>query len=147
MNPKDYLCYCGLYCRRCPIVGVVPPQARALFETMNRIGYAQWGEQAIDGFGRFWEILQQLAKQDETCPLCIGGCGNPGCEIRPCAQERGVEVCGLCDDYPCDKVNAFAEQYPELIDNNNRIREIGLDAWLLEQEELVRQGKFYGNSE
>lgn len=145
MNPKDYLCYCGLYCRLCSNVSVIPPQSRALLATLEHAGFGDWGDQMFEGFASFWEILQKLAKQDETCTLCQGDCGDPGCVMRPCARERGVEVCALCDEYPCDKVTAFMDRYAEVKINNDRIREVGLDAWLEEQEELVRQGKFYGS--
>lgn len=38
------------------------------------------------------------------------GCRNDGrladkqCEARPCAIERGVESCALCDDFICEKM-------------------------------------------
>ncbi|MCD4829437.1 MAG: DUF3795 domain-containing protein [Candidatus Cloacimonetes bacterium] len=143
MDNKAYVCYCGLYCKLCPIIAAIPPQARALFATMEKSGYGEWGEYAHEGFKRFWTILQKLAKQDETCTLCQGECGNPECKIRVCARERGVLVCAFCDDYPCTLVDEFAKIYAEAPVNNDRIREIGLDAWIVEQEELVAQGRYY----
>ncbi len=143
-DPKAYVCYCGLYCKRCPLIAVMPGEARALFSTMDKMGWSMWGEAVYEEFPVFWNILRKLAETDETCSLCVGGCGNPECGIRICAQQRGVAVCALCDEYPCKLIDDFALQYTDIYKTNERIREIGLEAWLVEQEELVAQGRFYG---
>ena len=35
------------------------------------------------------------------------------CEIRACAAQRGLDNCGLCDDYICEKLEKFFEFVPE----------------------------------
>ena len=89
MPDLTYVTYCGLYCRLCGNIARTPKQAQALRDSMRKDGWENWGESAHPGFGEFWRILALLAASDETCPGCRGGCGFPGCKIRPCAQERG----------------------------------------------------------
>jgi len=46
--------------------------------------------------------------------------------------------CHTCDEYPCEKLIAFSQDnYPHhhtVISGSNRMKEIGCDAWLEEQE-------------
>ena len=34
------------------------------------------------------------------------------CEIRKCGLEKGVANCALCDDYACEKLQAFFKMVP-----------------------------------
>ena len=145
MQPKNYVCYCGLYCKLCTIVGAIPKQARALHHTMKRSGWEMWGSQVHKEFDDFWKVLQNLAQLDETCPLCEGGCGDPTCQIRGCAQEKGVRVCAQCSEFPCPLTDELSKRYDEIAINNARIREVGLEAWIAEQEALAAAGRYYGD--
>ncbi len=35
------------------------------------------------------------------------------CEIRLCGLRKGVDNCGICPDYLCDKAKAFLDHVPE----------------------------------
>ena len=35
------------------------------------------------------------------------------CEIRKCGIEKGVENCAGCDEYPCEKLEAFFRMAPD----------------------------------
>lgn len=140
---KDYLCYCGLYCKLCTLITITPQKARELHENLERDGWENFGEFTYEGFKDFWNVLQSMSKLDKTSPLCRGGCGDPECKIRFCAKEKGVDVCAQCDEYPCDLVRDFDKQYHIIIKNNDRIREIGLDAWMREMDELAARGLTY----
>jgi hypothetical protein len=98
-------------------------------------------------------------KQYETlayCGLFCGGCKNyksnldcagcryeeslvADCPTRACAEERGLLHCGDCDQFPCDDLKGFYEDgirhHAMALKNIERIREIGPDRWLSEQEE------------
>ncbi len=137
---RDYLCYCGLNCRLCTIVTTIPQDATRLYETLVKSGVNQYGEEMYEGFKEFWAVLQKMSQLAETCSLCQGDCGDPDCKICFCAREKGVEVCALCDEYPCDLIREFDEKYRHITKNNDRIREIGLDAWLVEMDELAASG-------
>ncbi len=57
------------------------------------------------------------------------------CRLVACATERGHEFCSACPDFPCDELRAFGRERPhraEIMDDLERIREIGRDAWVVE---------------
>jgi len=78
--------------------------------------------------------------------------GCKGCRIRnkkcafirrDCALLRNKEIsfCYECDEFPCQKLQKIDSQYQEkyyvnLINNLNRIKKIGFEKWLKEQEKL-----------
>lgn len=137
---KDYLCYCGLYCKMCSIINGLPQAAQKLHEIMQEDGWEGYGSFIYPEFKDFWAVLSQVKDLDKSSELCQGGCGNPDCEIRKCAKSKGLEVCAFCEDFPCAALTAFTNAYPFILTNNERIREIGLEAWLMEQDNLVAQG-------
>ncbi len=137
MENRDFLAYCGLYCKLCSIGTRVPKQAALLRETMQKSGYEYFGEFAYSDFKPFWKTLAELSEIRMDDCRCRNGCGDPECRIRTCAVERNLESCAFCENFPCEHINALAAGYPNLIANNLRIKEIGIDAWLDEQEKLV----------
>jgi len=139
MNTKD-LCYCGLYCKLCRTRAVYPPLAKALKDNLQQDGWTEYGPDTFEGFEYFWKILSIFGDTDNPAHLCRGGCGDPTCKIRPCAQEHRVEVCAYCPEFPCSLLADFSKRYPSIIKLNERIKEIGLDAWIEEMEQKAAQG-------
>jgi hypothetical protein len=146
-QPIDYVCHCGLYCKLCANIAIHPKNARALKTELERDHWPEFGKYAFPDFDMFFEILGYFANMDETSPLCKGGCGNPECAIRICTREKGVQVCALCPEYPCPHITAFAVNYPMLNKLNDRLRAIGLDAWIAEMEDYAAQGVSYRDTE
>ncbi|MGD2206416.1 MAG: DUF3795 domain-containing protein [Anaerolineae bacterium] len=143
MNDQlEFVTYCGLHCDLCSARARIPQRAAALQQAMTEEGWTFWG-QTISGFPEFWQFLQGLA--DEGCPGCRAGGGDPGCQIRICARERGLDLCNRCPDFPCEHVQALAARYPILIADNRRLQAVGLARWLAEQEERVRRGVVYAD--
>ena len=139
-SPEDIAC-CGLNCSLCHLTTILPQAAQRLKEVMDMDHWEYFGEQLYPQYNGFRAILEDLARKDETCPKCIGGCGNPECPIRICCRARGYQLCALCPDYPCEHINRFLEgRYNFLDKSNRRVRKIGLEAWLEEQATLVEQG-------
>lgn len=134
--------FCGLYCGLCAERARIPRQARALSESMSKEGYEAWAIE-LPGFNEFWSFLAGLCDPDKACPGCRGGGGPPFCSIRKCAREREVEVCASCEDFPCKRVRGIAKGYPTLIADGKRMREIGIEAWIKEQEERAKTGFAY----
>jgi hypothetical protein len=99
-----------------------------------------FGDQVYPEFKDFWKILKTLKDLDKESPNCVAGCGNPECEIRLCAQNKGLDVCAFCDEFPCQLIVDFTRRYPFLIRNNERIKQIGIDAWLQEMDAMVEKG-------
>lgn len=97
----------------------------------------------MPGFAEFWTFLGDLAESAGRCSCRAGTCGPGFCAIRRCARERGVEVCVFCDDYPCDRIQTIAKGYVTLLADGQRMREIGIDAWIEEQEKRAGAGFAY----
>ena len=71
------------------------------------------------------------------CPGCAGAAGAMfwgTCPIAVCCMDRELEHCGLCKDFPCRDLKAFAYD-EEQGDDGRRIEqleawnEIGFDEW------------------
>jgi hypothetical protein len=136
--------YCGLYCALCASGGRVPRQARSLRDTLQKTAIEHWGA-TITGFTEFWRFLGELTENDERCSCRERTCGPPFCTIRKCAPERGVDACPFCPDYPCERIRGLAKGYVTLIADGERMKRIGLDAWIREQEERARTGFCYAD--
>lgn len=115
---ERYDTYCGLYCGACGVL----------------VGRHQ---------GRLKEIADwfELPEKDVICygcksEQCAAFCTE--CPIKKCAIEKGLESCHECDDYPCQTLKDFrhdeATHHSVVLKNLERMKEIGLEAWLSEQE-------------
>jgi len=142
---KKYACFCGLYCENCAVKAKVEPASRILYDEMKKAGFEEIIH-LIPGGDGFWPFLKGMAN-DGVCISCREGSGNPGCTVRICAKEKGVEMCALCDNYPCDKFAAFFEGYPVLEHDNALIRREGLDEWSKLQDERLARGFTYSDGE
>lgn len=115
---------CGAYCGACPV-------------------YRAWVEQDMPR-------LEALARSLGTTPvhLMCTGCRTPAafcfggdCEIKACAQKKGVAFCPDCAEYPCDRIRRFdagAPYRPALRRDAARIQEVGWYAWLREEDRAWR---------
>jgi len=140
---KKYTCYCGLYCENCAVKSKIEPTARVLHEEMVKAGFEDIIP-LIPGGDGFWPFLKGMVERG-LCTSCREGGGNPACAVRVCAREKGVEMCALCDYYPCDKFARFFEGYHVLQHDNAVLREKGWDAWANLQEERLTQGFSYSD--
>ena len=145
MSDLTYVTYCGLYCRLCSNLARMPQQSTALRETLKKAGWEYFGEYCLPHFKEFWEALTKLSQLDETCKGCRGGCGDPDCGIRKCAEVRKIDVCSSCTEYPCQLIVELSNRYPNLISDGERQKEIGLERWVREQEERHRVGFCYAD--
>lgn len=108
---------------------------------MIKEGYEYWGHD-IPGFTPFWEFLSRLAvKNENNCR--DNNCGFPQCPIRKCARQKKIDICIECDEYPCERFDFLIERYPTLIPGGKRMKEIGYDKWIEEQEEKLKTGFQY----
>ncbi len=141
MTDLSQVTYCGLYCGLCSQRNRIPQRARALRDAMSEVQWDKWGAE-IPRFKEFWEYLGGVADSEGRCS-CREGSGPPSCGMRKCAQKRGVEVCAFCNDYPCRRIEGMAKGYAMMLADAKRMREIGLDAWIAEQEERRKTGFAY----
>ena len=137
---KEFACYCGLYCENCAVKVKVEPAAKVLHEEMKSAGFEDVISYIPGGEG-FWSFLKGMA-EDGICGSCRDGGGNPGCAVRICAKEKGVEMCAFCEAYPCDKITVFLKgtRYPVLEHDNELLRDKGWEAWSILQDERREKG-------
>jgi hypothetical protein len=50
-----------------------------------------------------------LGCMSQSGPWC-GHCAE--CNIRACAQQKGLGTCAECSEYPCEELNGFLEMVP-----------------------------------
>ena len=146
MADLKYITYCGLYCKHCTTLARIPQQAKTLYDTMKREGFEFFGPYESPQFNDFWKYLEHLTVLDKECPLCRGGCGDPGCKIRICAREKNQEICVFCDEYPCALFDSLTRQYPALLGEGKMLKELGIDAWLEKQEQRCEMGYCFSES-
>jgi hypothetical protein len=142
---KKYACYCGLCCENCAIKVRVFPAAKTLYDEMRNAGFDDVVN-AIPGGDAFWTFLKNIA-ENWICTSCRDGSGDPGCKIRLCAQEKGVDMCVFCDDYPCALLKDMYGRNTVIVKDNALLREKGWDAWLKMQDERRARGFTYGMEE
>lgn len=142
---KKYICYCGLYCENCAVKAKIDPAAKVLYEEMKKAGFEEIIH-LIPGGNEFWPFLKSMAVEG-TCVSCKEGSGNPECAVRICANEKHVEMCALCENYPCEKFEAFFKGYAILKNDNSVLREKGMDAWAAFQDERKKAGFTYPHAD
>ena len=143
---KEYICYCGLYCDNCAVKARVTPSARVLYEEMRKAGF-ETTISFIPGGDSFWSFLKSMATSG-LCISCKDGGGDPGCVIRLCAKEKGLDMCALCKEYPCSHFDATLQKYPALNymkQDNALLREKGMEAWTQLQDERRKIGFIYSD--
>jgi len=121
-NPDRKLAaVCGLFCPSCTVF----------------IGTSEDPERLRMMAERFQKPLEDLqchgCRTDKRSFYC-----REICNISKCAQEKGVEFCGECSEYPCADLKAFQAEAPhriELWKSHERIREAGFERWYMEMVE------------
>jgi hypothetical protein len=114
---RQFAAVCGLYCPACTLY----------------IGSTEEPERLARTAGRF-----NVSVEEARCYGCRSDVQSfycQACEIKKCADERGLEFCALCDEYPCQMLKEFQAQLPhraELFEDGERIREVGYDQWFEE---------------
>lgn len=143
MNPMELTTYCGLYCGACDIYQKrIGDAGRDLQKVMEAYKFGQYAHMipGLEEYAAFEKVLGNMIQMFGQCAGCRGGGGDPGCKIRLCAREKGVTSCVECPSVPCEHFSSFLEFNPAMKDELARIKEIGLNAWSLEQQKKVDQG-------
>jgi hypothetical protein len=113
--------------------------------------FEDWGLK-LKGYQEFMELLNQLSNINPELHCRNGSCGTPDCAIRKCAKEKNLVACAFCEEYPCELITSFAESEGTLLYDGERLKKIGLEKWIKEQETRkkenfcysdVRQGKSF----
>lgn len=125
-----YDAFCGLYCGACDIL------------LANR-------QRDVEALAHAWKMTpEQLrchgCKSDSNAVYCVD------CSIKGCAENRQIEWCVHCDDYPCPRVLDFAHDdcshHSSVLQNLHAIQTHGVMTWLDTQKtrwSCPRCGKAY----
>lgn len=122
MKKYEQLGVCGLYCGACYHYCASLPEGEHLLEQAAQRG---------------------CQPQNFTCWGCRSdalyihsGCSQ--CEMRACADNKGLLHCGQCSEYPCRLIVDFQGDgrihHIDVFDNLAELNEKGADQWLVEQE-------------
>jgi hypothetical protein len=113
-------------------------------EELNRFvaayRYSEWIAYVTRDFeyGNFIRGLEWFV--NSTCKGCSQGGGMPNCDARNCCKEKGLKNCYFCDDsLNCQKLTYQKGTY-NIEDNYKRIKQIGYEEWLKEQEKKMTEG-------
>lgn len=117
---------CGLYCGACYHYRASLPEGQHLLAEVERRG------RDPEGF---------------TCKGCRSDAlyVHPGCAecgIRACADEGEIEHCGLCAEFPCERIEAFQSDgrvhHRDILRQLDELTARGVDQWLVEQSRRWR---------
>ena len=112
---KRLVAVCGLFCPSCPLyIGT--------HEDPKRL---EW---FADRFNCSVEELKcEGCRSDTRCIFC-----RASCKMTRCANEKGLDFCGKCDEYPCNELRDFQTRMPnriELWQSQQRIKDVGYEQW------------------
>ena len=72
--------------------------ARLYCEMVESHGLKQWGATGFD-YEEFIRGLEFVSVLD-VCPGCLSGGGRDKCPLRHCVQERRLNSCVACSEFP-----------------------------------------------
>lgn len=96
---KEVIAYCGIKCNECPVYIATNNNDTVKKEKIAK----SWSTEDYP-----------LEPMDVECHGCTSGkviisfCD--GCDIRECGVDKKTENCGVCKEYPCDKLNKVFEK-------------------------------------
>jgi transcription elongation factor Elf1 len=99
-----------------------------------------WVREVVKSF-KFDEFRKGLEWfSDSQCPMCLNGGGAP-CENKKCAPEKKLQSCLTCGDYlTCKNTEYQRDVYPFVVDNYNRVKQVGFQKHLEAEEERTKAG-------
>lgn len=145
MNIKDRVAPCGLHCGKCFAFkdGEIHKLSRELRKNLGNFApYAKRFEIQLDPvfekYREFKQFLDYLAESEcegcrkEKCKFY----GN--CKVRSCTEEKGVDFCYQCREFPCSKTGLDENLYQRHVAINHRMKEIGVEAYYEEIKDKPR---------
>ncbi|MDR3567755.1 MAG: DUF3795 domain-containing protein [Syntrophobacteraceae bacterium] len=128
---------CGLSCETCfaRVDGGIHQLSRELREKLgNFSAYAKRFENMLEApvFEKYPDFEAML---DYFCSNNCNGCRSEQCRlfkdcgIRPCHQEKGVDFCFQCEEFPCSKTNFDESLRRAWVLINEKIRKTGIEQY------------------
>ncbi len=119
--PGILIGFCGQYCARC------------LVYIASTTSDSRKKERLAKKYSK--ELGKNLSADNIHCWGCRAdnkNCWGKSCQFRKCAQEKGIEFCYQCREFPCPELEKYYENHPEPQQNLRRISKIGVDAFVSE---------------
>ena len=103
MKTNDFIAYCGLACKTCPI-HLASFEADQEIQLKKRIEILKI---CTEQYG-----MKLLLEEITDCDGCKAETGRlfsscQNCEIRKCARGKKLECCAYCDQYACEILTKF----------------------------------------
>ena len=118
---------CGLYCGACSIRSAYNRHDSELLKAM------------ADGVSLY--LGHKVDAKDLACKGCLSDVVSISCrecKMRDCAVAKRLSRCSECPDSPCELIKSFNDDglphHAEVLKNIERQKEIGIDAWIEEQD-------------
>ncbi len=140
MNKDDILkkiAPCSLMCHTCSAYhdGVICRSSETLLKYLNGIKefYMKHIPDAVSSYSNFEEVLNMYSAG--PCSGCRSaehnGCSINGCFLLECTKKHGIDFCGECDEFPCQKTKELFEEevYRQWLNGNQQIRDNGIEAF------------------
>ncbi|MCW3994294.1 MAG: DUF3795 domain-containing protein [Candidatus Bathyarchaeota archaeon] len=112
LGEKQMVAVCGLNCAKCEI-----------FQASSNRDLAQ---KIVDWFKKERDTVVKV--EDICCLGCRGDRAkhwSPDCWIlKCCVDEKGLEYCFQCGDFPCEKLKEWAEENKSYGEALNRLVEM-----------------------
>jgi len=117
------IAYCGIYCGACGIF--LATESNELEELSKELKIPV-------------TYLACKGCRSDTNNLCCMNCG-----IKRCCGHKNINSCNECNEFPCANLKKLDQRHlrddnVSLIENLVRIRKIGAEQWLKEQEDKWR---------
>jgi len=143
---KERLAPCGLHCGKCFAFtqGDVGKYSKALQTELGEFDvYAERFDQLLDKhvlekYPAFKDMLNEFTQaqcqgcRKEMCKLF------KDCKVRGCAEEKKVDFCFECTDFPCSNTGFDKHLEQRSVNINLRIREIGVEKYYQEIKDTPR---------
>ncbi len=137
---------CGLSCDKCfaHIDGKIKYHSDQLKKYLGNFDvYAERFVELIDApvfkkYPDFKEVLEFFTNVEckgcrkEHCKLF------KACNVRNCHEEKGVDYCFQCDEFPCSNTGFDEHLHKRSVNINKRMKDIGIEAYFKEIEEKSR---------
>lgn len=102
-------------------------------------------EDMVAPCGMHCTVCYKHCNVKKPCAGCKKGDeGKPGhcrsCTIKECIEQKSIRHCCFCQDFPCKLIKNLDRSYRKryhssLVQNGNRIKEIGVHGFLKEDKE------------
>jgi hypothetical protein len=139
----DILAPCGLNCRKCFAcsegdIKKTSTKLQKLLGSFDRYA-ARFSTflPIFKNYPSFKELLAFFVQAD--CQGCRKGAGKyPHCGVATCYQQKGVDFCFQCTEFPCEKTGFDPDLERRWLAMNKRMKEIGVEAYFEETKDLPR---------